>query len=201
MERDDQWVSVTTTCLRIEAIASQTVNCFATQLVTIIWSLLCYVVYLHFAFNTIMLWSSNDKSAMPSIYVATFFSLLLFFAHSDVVNGAWHFGPDKVLVPFKFLPNDCHMLNGTRSHWTTCIKSNIGAWCSIWITFSFIFKFLRKKNLITLKIYVNHIELIEIYGIVGNKVKKNQIKKFLQSFFLLRRSKNGNSSKKSSINL
>lgn len=196
MERDDEWVSVTTTCLRIEAIASQTVNCFATQLVTIIWSLLCYVVYLHFAFNTIMLWLSNDKSAMPSIYVAIFFSLLLFFAHSDVVNGAWHFGPDKVLVPFKFLPNDCRMLNGTRSYWTTRIKSNIGAWCSILITFSFIFTFLRKKNLITLNFYVNHIELIEIYGIVGNKVKKNQIKKFLQSFFLLRRSKNGNSSKK-----
>lgn len=114
-----------------------------------------------------------------------FFFLFSYFLHTAM----WWMAlgtldPIKFSYHLNFLPNDCRMLNGTRSYWTTRIKSKKGAWCSILITFSFIFTFLRKKNLITLNFYVNHIELIEIYGIVGNKVKKIQIKKMSSTFFL-----------------
>lgn len=112
LEMRPDWVSVTTTCSRrIEAIASHqlhrnTAQHSTAQLVTIIWScavfiFLCectqhavYIVHiLQFDYRTI---KRRDG-----------FNLMRQFLSAQVnrlVNGAWHFGPDKVLAPFKYIP-------------------------------------------------------------------------------------------------
>lgn len=89
--------------------------------------LCCAMLCIYILHSTPSCFDCRTIKAQCLQFMWQFFSLLLFFAHSNVVNGAWHFGPDKVLVPFKSLPNDCGMLNGTRSYWTTHIKSKQGA--------------------------------------------------------------------------